>query len=185
MRFWFVLDFCLWWQQRWCLQPRGARGCGGELSCFGGAWGYITDPSGMLQLGARFYWPEVGRFVQQDPIGEGSNWYAYVGNNPLIKTDPEGLQPLMERPPYSCTDTVSGPAGAAGCCAFLESVSHDKECTEECLASAAATGSTACVRRLDIYTQFLECLGAKGLHGIGRALGRALRGPKGFVSVKG
>ena len=22
---------------------------------FGGAWGYITDPSGLLQLGARFY----------------------------------------------------------------------------------------------------------------------------------
>lgn len=22
---------------------------------YGGAWGYITDPSGMLQLGARFY----------------------------------------------------------------------------------------------------------------------------------
>jgi hypothetical protein len=46
---------------------------------FGGAWGYITDttppasgvlrstsPSGLQQLGARFYWPEVGRFVQQD-----------------------------------------------------------------------------------------------------------------------
>jgi RHS repeat-associated protein len=34
---------------------------------FGGAWGYIADPSGMLQLGARFYWPEVGRFVARDP----------------------------------------------------------------------------------------------------------------------
>jgi len=22
---------------------------------FGGAWGYMTDPSGLLQLGARFY----------------------------------------------------------------------------------------------------------------------------------
>jgi hypothetical protein len=33
---------------------------------FGAAWGYITDTagSGLLQLGARFYWPEVGRFVQ-------------------------------------------------------------------------------------------------------------------------
>ena len=27
---------------------------------FGAAWGYITDPSGLLQLGARYYWPEVG-----------------------------------------------------------------------------------------------------------------------------
>jgi RHS repeat-associated protein len=38
---------------------------------YGAAWGYITDPSGLLQLGARFYWPEVGRFVSQDPMGDG------------------------------------------------------------------------------------------------------------------
>ena len=58
---------------------------------FGGAWGYITDPSGMLQLGARFYWPEVGRFIQQDPVGDGMNWYAYAGNNPVSYIDPYGL----------------------------------------------------------------------------------------------
>ncbi len=58
---------------------------------YGGAWGYTTDPSGMLQLGARFYWPEIGRFVQQDPIGDGVNWYAYAGNNPVRWVDPEGL----------------------------------------------------------------------------------------------
>ena len=92
MRFWFVLDFCLWWQQRWCLQPRGARGCGGELSCLGGAWGYITDPSGMLQLGARFYWPEVGRFVQQDPARAELNSYAYASGNPVSAIDPTGLK---------------------------------------------------------------------------------------------
>jgi len=58
---------------------------------FGGAWGYMTDPSGLLQLGARFYWPEIGRFIQQDPVADGVNWYAYVGNNPLVWIDPEGL----------------------------------------------------------------------------------------------
>jgi len=55
------------------------------------AWGYITDPSSFQQLGARFYWPEVGRFVQQDPIGSGMNWYAYVGGNPVVRKDPHGL----------------------------------------------------------------------------------------------
>jgi len=66
---------------------------------FGGAWGYITDPSGMLQLGARFYWPEVGRFVSHDPIREGMNWYAYVGDNPVVWTDPTGLAcvPYLKR----------------------------------------------------------------------------------------
>jgi uncharacterized protein RhaS with RHS repeats len=41
-------------------------------------------------LGARFYFPELGRFLQQDPIGDGMNWYAYVGNNPAVYIDPEG-----------------------------------------------------------------------------------------------
>jgi len=29
--------------------------------------------------------------VQQDPIGDGINWYAYAGNNPVVWIDPEGL----------------------------------------------------------------------------------------------
>ena len=56
---------------------------------------YLTDPSGMLQLGARFYWPEVGRFVQQDPVGDGVNWYAYVDGNPVRGIDPTGLCDLF------------------------------------------------------------------------------------------
>jgi len=44
----------------------------------------------MLQLGARYYWPEVGRFVQQDPIGSGVNWYIYGEDNPLVWIDPQG-----------------------------------------------------------------------------------------------
>jgi RHS repeat-associated protein len=58
---------------------------------FGGAWGYRTEGSGLEQLGARFYWPEVGRFVSQDPIGDGMNWYAYVNNRPTKSVDPSGL----------------------------------------------------------------------------------------------
>jgi hypothetical protein len=34
---------------------------------------------------------EFGRFIQQDPIGDGVNWYAYAGNNPVRWVDPEGL----------------------------------------------------------------------------------------------
>ena len=60
---------------------------------YGGAWGYITDSpgAGLIQLGARFYWPAIGRFVQQDPAKEGMNWYAYVGDNPVVWADPQGL----------------------------------------------------------------------------------------------
>jgi len=57
---------------------------------YGAAWGYITDPSGFLQLGARYYWPEVGRFVQQDALLEGPNRYAYVGGRPTKMLDADG-----------------------------------------------------------------------------------------------
>jgi uncharacterized protein RhaS with RHS repeats len=46
--------------------------------------------SGLLQLGARFCWPEIGRFITQDPVGDGMNWYGYAGNNPVVYVDPEG-----------------------------------------------------------------------------------------------
>ena len=42
---------------------------------------------------ARVYHPKLGRFMQTDPIGhkDGMNWYAYVGNDPMNKSDPKGM----------------------------------------------------------------------------------------------
>jgi len=59
---------------------------------FGAAWGYITDPSAFLQLGHRFYWPEVGRFVSQDPITGATSRYGYANNDPLTRADPSGQE---------------------------------------------------------------------------------------------
>jgi len=41
----------------------------------------------------RFYDPQLGRFITQDPIGHigGTNLYTYVGNNPVSYSDPLGL----------------------------------------------------------------------------------------------
>ncbi|CAM2191523.1 protein of unknown function [Paraburkholderia kururiensis] len=39
------------------------------------------------------YSPALGCFLQTDPIGykDDLNWYAYVGNNPINRTDPGGM----------------------------------------------------------------------------------------------
>jgi RHS repeat-associated protein len=62
-------------------RPIGSTGSTPNPYRYGAAWGYITDPSGFLQLGARFYWPDLGRFVSQDPIGDGMNWAWRCSSN--------------------------------------------------------------------------------------------------------
>ena len=52
------------------------------------------DPrSGLVDMRARAYDPELGRFLTPDPLAHegGMNLYAYVGNNPLRFRDPLGL----------------------------------------------------------------------------------------------
>jgi RHS repeat-associated protein len=49
--------------------------------------------TGLYYYRARYYNPYVGRFLQTDPVGygDGINWYAYCGNNPVGRADPSGL----------------------------------------------------------------------------------------------
>lgn len=50
-----------------------------------------TLPSGTVAMGARSYIPQLGRFLQADPmLGGSSNPYAYTNGDPVNETDLTG-----------------------------------------------------------------------------------------------
>jgi RHS repeat-associated protein len=50
--------------------------------------------TGLYYFGARYYDPEIGRFITEDPAKDGDNWLVYCRNNPLKYVDPTGLKIL-------------------------------------------------------------------------------------------
>ena len=79
-------------------KPYGAQALGGAPDGPGYA-GHVNDPdTGLVYMQARFYDPEVGRFLTIDPaspkLGDlfSSNRYAYANNSPVVFSDPDGRQ---------------------------------------------------------------------------------------------
>jgi RHS repeat-associated protein len=63
-----------------------------------GYTGKPYDPAtGLYNYGYRDYHPEAARFTTVDPIRDGSNWFAYVNNDPVNWIDPLGLNPYDTR----------------------------------------------------------------------------------------
>lgn len=54
--------------------------------------------TGLYSLRARYYDPQLGRFLSEDPIGiaGGLNLYAYAGNDPVNARDPSGLELTLD-----------------------------------------------------------------------------------------
>jgi RHS repeat-associated protein len=54
---------------------------------------FTDEESGLVYYGYRYYSPELGRWINRDPIEEvgGLNFYAFVANNSINRFDPFGL----------------------------------------------------------------------------------------------
>jgi RHS repeat-associated protein len=62
-----------------------------KYSWLGGDQRATTLASGVIAMGARSYVPQIGRFLQTDPVPGGSaNAYAYGSADPVNNSDPSG-----------------------------------------------------------------------------------------------
>jgi RHS repeat-associated protein len=69
-----------------------------EAQPFGFAGGLFDADTGLVRFGARDYEPQTGRWLAKDPAlfgGAQTNFYVYVGNDPINKVDPGGRSGLI------------------------------------------------------------------------------------------
>lgn len=52
--------------------------------------GKEADGTGLYYFNARYMNPATGRFISEDPLGQGVNWYVYCLDNPLRYVDCDG-----------------------------------------------------------------------------------------------
>jgi RHS repeat-associated protein len=82
-------------QTQYTYEPFGAATVSGVTSVNPTQFtGRENDETGLFSYRARYYNPNLQRFVSEDPlgfIGGDANLYAYVGNSPTNYTDPFGL----------------------------------------------------------------------------------------------
>ena len=67
---------------------------------YNGSYGVMTEDNGLYYMRARYYNPDIKRFINQDVIkgtiadSQSLNRYSYVQGNPVSYIDPFGLSPI-------------------------------------------------------------------------------------------
>jgi RHS repeat-associated protein len=100
-------------------------------------------PSGVIAMGARSYVPQLGRFLQPDPISGGSaNAYTYTFGDPVNSVDPSGAYtvggPSQALINYSAEEAANAAAEQAAINAAARAEAERKE--QEAWAAMDAAG---------------------------------------------
>ncbi|NLT50771.1 MAG: RHS repeat-associated core domain-containing protein [Ignavibacteria bacterium] len=68
-----------------------------EFTDFGFAGGIYDADTKLVRFGARDYDPEIGRWLDKEPLGfaGSNNFYAYCSNDPVNLIDKDGLRPII------------------------------------------------------------------------------------------
>ena len=69
---------------------RSSSGTSASSHKFCGGLGHTTDATGLIYMRARYYDPEIGRFISEDPAGDGADLYTYCDSNPVCRYDADG-----------------------------------------------------------------------------------------------
>jgi RHS repeat-associated protein len=88
--------------------PSSSTGDGTTRFRFAGE--YSDRDSGLIYLRARYYEPSTGQFLTRDPLEDSTRTpYGYAGSNPLLYTDPTGLDWLDDAASWSAAfgDTLT------------------------------------------------------------------------------
>ncbi|MGV1100661.1 RHS repeat domain-containing protein [Thiovibrio sp. JS02] len=111
--------------------------------------------TGLYFYRARYYDPQVGRFISKDPIGfaGGINVYAYVSNNGVTLNDPFGLCAAATTTDCSYYDIAYAKTG----CEYYKDAKNWCERFGALDGNTSTAGWTQCVRRCLQISDMQKC----------------------------